>query len=154
MGSETWCFKKEHQNTPTNCRTSKTGTNVLTSVRLACDDRESADFHINEFETIIISRTNRCRVDKRASAARLPGSQAGRLRDGRRGSAAATAGDAAAGIITVPINETIGTGLSQTSLTVTAGSSDVVHLLPSSSSTPSADLDVTSFTGTGFVAHG
>jgi hypothetical protein len=66
---------------------------------------------------------------------------------------AATASDAAAGIVIEPINQTIGTGLSQTSLTVTAGSSDVVNFTASLSSGPSADLSVSSYGGSGYLVE-
>ena len=62
---------------------------------------------------------------------------------------AATAGDAAAGIVIEPINQSIGTNLSQTSLTVTAGSNDVVTFGASS-----ASLDVTSYPGSAYVVTG
>src|SRR5262245_61371253 len=63
---------------------------------------------------------------------------------------AATARDAAAGIVTVPINETIGTGLSQTSLTVMAGSNDVVTF-STSLMQGAAEFNVTSFADTGYI---
>ncbi len=67
----------------------------------------------------------------------------------------ATASDAMADIVTVPINETIGASASQTgSLTVSVGGNDVVTFSATyDPSTPEADLTVSSFTGSAYAVN-